>query len=121
MVNIIKKVTLSFNVYSYYFIKSFWLNDGDYSEEYKVGSGLTILLIMNFSWIYFIFNQIEFNWKAAVFFVGCYHLFVQIFFHKEISNIVNNKKSKEFEKWYLVFIFYLIIGCVFLFLNVFYY
>lgn len=121
MINTIKKAIISFNVYSYYFVKSFWLKDDHRSEEYKIGSGLTILLITNFSWTYFIFNQIEFNWKAIVFFVGFYHLLVQFFFHNAISNVVSNKKSVRFENYYMVFICYLLVGCVFLFLNVFYY
>lgn len=121
MINTIKDFIISFNVYSYYFVKSFWLTDGNHSKEYKIGSSLTVLLIVNFGWIYFINNQIPFNWKAAVFFTGCYHLLIFAFFHKKITGIIERNKSKRFVRYYPFFIVYLTVGIILFFIDIFYY
>jgi hypothetical protein len=65
--NVIKRVAISFNVYAFYFVRSFWLKDAPSSKEREHGQSLTILLIVNGSWIFFINHQIPFNWKASVF------------------------------------------------------
>lgn len=119
--NIIKKIAISFNVYSLYFVKSFWLNNGAQSEEYKLGSSFTILLVVNFSWIYFIHNQIQYNWKAVIFFVSCYHLLIGLLFNKDILGLVDQYKSLRFKRYYPFFIAYLIVGMILLFIDVFYY
>lgn len=121
MINTINRLIISFNAYAYYFVSSFWLKGGHHSEEYKIGSGLTILLISNFSWMYFIFHQVEFNWKATLFFFCCYHILVQMIFHEKILNFVNKAKARKLDKGYMLFILYLIIGCILLFINIFYY
>lgn len=121
MINTIKKIAISFNVYSLHFVRTFWLNDGSHSEEYKLGSSFTILLIVNFAWIDFIHNQIQFNWKAFLFFISCYHILVAVLFNKNILNLVEKNKSKKFIKYYPLFIAYLIIGVILLFIDVFYY
>lgn len=113
MINTIKKIVTSLNVYSLYFVTSFWLKDGHHSTEYKIGSSLTILLIINFSWIRFIYHQVQFNWKATLFFVCCYHILIHLFFNRQILDIVNNEKSEKFKRYYYLFILYLVMGCVF--------
>lgn len=121
MISTIKDALISFNVYSYYFVKSFWLTDGNHSEEYKIGSSLTVLLIVNFGWIYFMNNQIPFNWKATIFFISCYDLLIAALFRKKIERIIENNKSKRFVRYYPFFIVYLTVGIILLFIDIFYY
>lgn len=121
MINIIKKAVISLNVYSLYFVRSFWLKDGTSSEDYKLGSSFTILLITNFAWIYFISNQIPFNWKALLFFINCYHILIALFFSKDILHLAVCPKSIRFTRYYPLFVIYLIIGMILLFFDVLYY
>jgi len=115
------KYILSLNAYALYFVKNFWLNDGQHSENNKIGSSLGILMIVNFAWLDFINHFLPFNWKATLFFVCCFHLFISVFFSEEIVKLTDLKKSIAFMRYYPFFILYLSIGVILLFIDVFYF
>ena len=117
----LNNIIVSLNAYSLYFVRRFWLNDGNHSDAYKIGSSLSILMIAHFAWIRFISYQIQFNWKAITFFVCVFHLLVSIAFNKKISNLVEECGSKRFKRYYLFFIVYLLTGISLLFIDIFFY
>lgn len=117
----LNNIIIAFNTYALYFVRRFWLNDGNHSEAYKIGSSLSILMVAHFAWIRFISYQMQFNWKAVIFFVCIFHLLVSIVFNKNISNLVEKHGSKRFKRYYLFFVAYLLISVVLLFIDIFYY
>ena len=120
MQNLINKYIISINAYALHFVKNFWLNDGHHSENYKVSSAFTTLLIIHYAWLYFINNFLPFNWKAVLFFICCFHLLVAVLFNHKITAIINQPKPARFMRYYLFFILYLSIGVILLFIDIFY-
>jgi len=108
----IKKLVLAWNVYSYFFIANFWLKNGMHTKEYKIGASLTILIISNFTWIYFLYNLYAFNWRAVLFFICFFHITLSLCFLEDIETIVEQPKTKRFNDCYLVFLGYLFISAI---------
>ena len=111
MIKAIYKVLISLNVYSLYFVKSFWLKKTSFSPDLKHSYSLSILLLLHASIILLISKYWDtLNWKLFIAMFLFYHITIALIFNSEILKAVANFNHTPFSKYYPIFISYLLIG-----------
>jgi len=117
--NIIINILITPNVYSLYFVISFWSKNNSTSKGTRTGTSLSILLVTQFSLLMFIDSIFGFSiWKNFFFVICVIQLGTSFFFEKKIYLVVFRFKESAFSKFYWIFIVYLLITtALFLFLT----
>lgn len=109
----IYNMLISLNVYSLYFVKSYWLKEANLSPEGKYSSSLSIVLVTHASVILFVSKYYEWvNWRLCIVLLLFYHIAIAVIFSKRIEKVVNEFDTTELFKFYPLFLGYLLIGLV---------
>ncbi len=110
---------ISFNVYSLYFIRTYWLNKTNLSSEGLYSSSLSTLSIVHASVVLLLNKYYDwFNWRLVIGILIFYHIAIALIFNKRIEEAVKTFNDGPLRRFYPAFICYLLVGVVSLILLI---
>ncbi len=100
---------ISLNVHSLYFINKYWGNTA-LSADGKQSTSLSFLLIIHASIAIFLSESAGLSWRMMLGILIAFHIIIAIAFNKHIVDAVEHYETNGFNKYYFVFITYMVIG-----------